>query len=65
MPNEISPYLYYEDGGAAMDWLIRVFGFEEDMRMTNDKDRVDHGQLKLGDSIVMLGEPGPHYQSPN
>jgi uncharacterized glyoxalase superfamily protein PhnB len=65
MPNEISPYLYYEDGGAAMDWLIRVFGFEEDMRMTNDEGRIDHGQLKLEDSIVMLGEPGPHYQSPN
>jgi PhnB protein len=65
MANEISPYLYYEDGAAAMDWLIRVFGFEEDMRMTNDKGRVDHGQLKLGDSIVMLGEPGPDYQNPN
>ena len=64
MPNEISPYLYYENGAAAMDWLVEAFGFEEDMRMTSDEGRLEHGQLKLGDSIVMLGEPGPHYESP-
>ena len=65
MSPEISPYLYYEDGTAAMAWLIEAFGFEEDMRMTSDEGRLDHGQLKLGDQIVMLGEPGAHYQSPN
>ena len=63
--SEISPYLYYEDGNAAMDWLISAFGFEEDMRMTSDQGRLEHGQLKLGDQVLMLGEPGPHYQSPN
>ncbi len=26
------PYLLYEDAGAAMDWLIRVFGFTERAR---------------------------------
>ena len=64
MATDISPYLFYEDGAAAMDWLIRVFGFDEDMRMTDDDGRVNHGQVKLGDSIVMLGEPGSGYQSP-
>ena len=64
MAPEISPYLYYEDGTAAMDWLIRAFGFEEDMRMTSDEGRLEHGQVKLGDQIVMLGEPGSGYQSP-
>ena len=29
MPSEVSPYLYYEDAGAAMDWLIEAFGFED------------------------------------
>jgi uncharacterized glyoxalase superfamily protein PhnB len=61
----ISPYLYYENGNAAMDWLIEAFGFEEDMRMTADDGRLDHGQLKLGGQIVMLGQPGGDYQSPN
>jgi len=65
MPSEVSPYLYYEDAGAAMDWLIDAFGFQEDMRMENDDGRVGHGQLKTGDGIVMLGEPGGGYQNPS
>jgi PhnB protein len=65
MPPEISPYLYYEDGGAAMDWLIKAFGFEETVRMTSDEGRLEHGELKLGDETVMLGEPGRDYQNPN
>jgi PhnB protein len=65
MAPEISPYLYYEDGAAAMKWLIEAFGFEESVRMTSDAGRLEHGELKLGDEIVMLGEPGRDYQSPN
>jgi uncharacterized glyoxalase superfamily protein PhnB len=64
MPSKISPYLYYEDAGASMDWLINAFGFEESVRMTSDDGRVEHGELKLGDAIVMLGQPGKGYQNP-
>jgi len=60
----IAPYLYYEDGAAAMDWLIQAFGLEEEVRMTSDDGRLEHGELKLGDERVMLGEPGSGYESP-
>ncbi|HEX8022881.1 VOC family protein [Mucilaginibacter sp.] len=56
--------LAYEDGIAAMDWLCDVFGFTENMRMTDDAGRLTHGELKMGDSLVMLAEPTPNYQSP-
>jgi hypothetical protein len=42
----IAPYLYYEDAGAAMDWLVRVFGFEEIVRMPNPDGRVGHAELR-------------------
>ena len=29
---QVAPYLLYEDAGAAMDWLVRVFGFTERVR---------------------------------
>lgn len=61
----VAPYLYYENAAAAMDWLIEAFGFTERMRMTRDDGALDHGELRLGDGVVMLGQPGPHYQSPN
>ena len=61
----VTPYLYYEDAGAAMDWLVKAFGFEERMRMENDQGRVGHGELLIGDGLVMVGEPGSGYENPN
>ena len=68
MPDDyptVTPYLYYEDAAAAMDWLVKAFGFEERMRMENDQGRVGHGELLIGDGLVMVGEPGSGYENPN
>jgi len=59
----IAPYLLYEDGAAAINFLTTAFGFEEVMRM-EENGVVNHAELKLGDDSVMLGYPGPDYQSP-
>jgi uncharacterized glyoxalase superfamily protein PhnB len=61
---QIIPMLAYEDGIAAMEWLCKVFGFTEVTRMADKKGRLGHGELAMGDSIVMLAEPTPDYQSP-
>jgi PhnB protein len=59
----LAPYLLYEDGAAAIDFLTQAFGFEEVMRM-EDGGVVNHAELRLGDDTVMLGHPGPDYKSP-
>ena len=59
----IAPYLYYEDGAAALDFLTRAFGFEETMRMEGE-GRIQHAEARLGDDVVMLGWPGQEYRSP-
>ena len=56
--------LSYEDVGAAADWLVRAFGFEETTRYTEPSGKVSHVELRLGDGMVMLGNPGPDYRSP-
>jgi uncharacterized glyoxalase superfamily protein PhnB len=61
---QIIPMLSYEDGVAAMEWLCKVFGFTEINRMTNPEGRLAHGEIAMGDSLVMLAEPTPDYQSP-
>lgn len=53
----ISPYLYYEDASAAIDWLTRAFGFRERMRMPGDDGRVMHAELELDGGVVMLATP--------
>ena len=59
------PMVSYEDVAAAADWLIATFGFHEaGPRYTDETGRVTHAELELGGAIVMLGWPGPDYQSP-
>lgn len=58
------PMLAYEDGHAAMDWLCKAFGFTEKTRMSDDAGKLSHGELAMGDAIIMLSSPTPDYQSP-
>lgn len=53
----VSPYLYYEDGDAAIDWLVRVFGFRERLRGHHPDGRFGHGEVEVADGVVMLGTP--------
>lgn len=55
--------LSYENGPAMMDWLIKAFGFVEKARWIED-GRLTHGELAMGDGVVMLATPTPDYQSP-
>jgi len=60
----VVPMIAYEDGNAAMDWLIEAFGFvEADRRIGND-GRLTHGELEAGGGLVMLATPTPDYQGP-
>jgi uncharacterized glyoxalase superfamily protein PhnB len=62
---QVVPYLLYEDAGAAMDWLITVFGFTERARDRQSDGRVRHGELVLGGGgVIMLGSPAAGYRGP-
>jgi len=60
----ITPYLYYENVSAALDWLVRVFGFRERMRMPGPDGKIVHAEVDLGDGVVMLGCPNAEYRNP-
>ncbi|HET8642126.1 MAG TPA: VOC family protein [Pseudonocardiaceae bacterium] len=57
---KISPYLYYEDAGAALDWLARVLGFGATRRMVVD-GKVEEAEIEVGPATVHLTgrAPGP------
>ena len=60
----VVPMLAYANGPAAMDWLVRVFGFQERARLLNDDGRLAHGELFTGAGLVMLATPSPDYEGP-
>jgi len=60
----ITPYLFYEDAGAALDFLSRAFGFEETMHSAMPDGRVAHAEMRLGDGALFLGAPDGGYRGP-
>lgn len=63
MDQGVIPMLAYEDGPAAMDWLVRAFGFQERDRRV-DNGRLTHGELDTGHGVIMLATPSPYYHGP-
>src|SRR5262245_48697815 len=57
----ITPNLKYEDAGAAIDWLVRVFGFEERARYLDLHGVVKQAELYVGDTEVWLSGHGKGY----
>jgi uncharacterized glyoxalase superfamily protein PhnB len=60
---DVVPFLGYEDCGAAADWLMRAFGFDEVERIDED-GAITHVTLRVGDGLVYLGHPGDSYVNP-
>jgi uncharacterized glyoxalase superfamily protein PhnB len=60
----VIPMLSYEDCATAADWLQDAFGFREHERYADDDGRVTHVTLTIGEGVVMIGWPGPDYESP-
>ena len=63
MPRVV-PMLSYEDVASAVDWLATAFGFRERLRFAEPDGTVTHAEMELSDGVIMLGHPGPEYQSP-
>jgi uncharacterized glyoxalase superfamily protein PhnB len=51
----IIPAMRYRDALAAIEWLVRAFGFEKNAVYMGEGDLVMHAQLTFGNGMVMLG----------
>ncbi|HEY3959671.1 MAG TPA: VOC family protein [Solirubrobacteraceae bacterium] len=55
----VTPYLYIDGAGAAIDFYCSVLGAKERMRMSGPDGRVGHAELDVGDSMIMLADESP------
>jgi uncharacterized glyoxalase superfamily protein PhnB len=46
--------LFYQDAAAAIEWLVRVFGFTRRMASSGPDGSVSHAELSLGTGVIML-----------
>ena len=62
MTATIAPYLYYENGRAAADWLCRAFGFEEISAFEEDERVTAVGEPHRGETPRDHLDRGPHLR---
>lgn len=52
----VTPYLIVKGAADALDFYKKAFGAEEIVRLPGPDGRVMHAEMRIGDSMVMLGE---------
>jgi PhnB protein len=55
----VTPYLYIDGAGTAIDFYCSVLGARERMRMPAPDGRIGHAELEIGDSVIMLADANP------
>ena len=55
----VTPYLFVDDGPAALEFYKKVFGAVERMRMDWGGGKIGHAEFEIGDSLVMLASEFP------
>jgi uncharacterized glyoxalase superfamily protein PhnB len=54
--NAVSPYLLVKDVAKTMDFLKTTFDAKELFRHAEPNGRVRHAEMRIDDSVVMMGE---------
>ena len=59
----LTPYLVVPDADAEMHFLTTAFGATEVSCQRNGDGTVMHAELKIGDSLVMLGQSSSQWKA--
>lgn len=54
----ISSAIFYDDAATAIDWLVKAFGFEVQIRVEGENGRIEHSELTYGGGLIMVGTSG-------
>ena len=58
----VTPYLVVREAAQLIDFMKAAFAAEEIMRMTLPDGHIQHAEVKIGDSRVMIGGANEQYQ---
>ncbi len=65
----ISSAVFYQDAAAAIDWLVRAFGFAVRLKVAGEGGRIMHSELVQGGGLIMVASEGHgddmrHHRAP-
>lgn len=52
----VTPYLVVSDAARLIEFLVTAFEARETERLEAQNNRIAHAEVRIGDSVVMLGE---------
>ena len=58
----VTPYLVVAGAAKVIDFLKRTFDAQEIMRLDAPEGRIGHAELRIDDSLVMLGDAHGEHQ---
>ena len=59
--HSVTPAVVVRDAAAAIDFYKKAFGAEEIDRMAGPDGSIMHAEIRIGDSILMLGEENEQW----
>jgi uncharacterized glyoxalase superfamily protein PhnB len=62
--NAVSPYLLVADARAMLAFLAATFGAQELYRKAREDGSIMHAEVRIDDSLLMLGERPGHADAP-
>jgi uncharacterized glyoxalase superfamily protein PhnB len=57
----VSPYLIVDGAGRTIDFIVRALDGKELRRFANPDGRIMHAEVRIGDSVIMLGDTGENW----
>jgi uncharacterized glyoxalase superfamily protein PhnB len=58
----VTPYLVVPDGSAVLAFMTAAFGAREQNCQRNTDGSVAHAEMKIGNSLIMLGQAGGSWK---
>jgi uncharacterized glyoxalase superfamily protein PhnB len=57
----ITPYLFAQNAAHLIEFISKAFGGEETYRKERPDGAITHAEMRVGDSMLMLGEATPQF----
>jgi PhnB protein len=61
----ITPYLRVRGAAQALEFYKKAFGAKETVRMAGADDQIMHAEMKVFNTLVMLGDEAPAHGAPS
>lgn len=61
--HSVTPSLSIRGAAEALEFYKKAFGAEELYRLPGSGGKIMHAEFKIGNSVIMMGEEAPEYQS--